>query len=176
MESRNKILDKAKKLKELADRGIDGEKDTAIRMLNAYKKKHKILDIELTDHKIDESTFRGYTKEQIYAMMAEELKMQGMYVAAKGYYNLMKNQEKIQQFRTVASNKQKLIRWEYNEKNFSFSGHIGSRSFFDIQQTRSGAMLYRAGLEKLKKELSFKSVDEAKAYCEKIRSSINIHE
>jgi hypothetical protein len=46
-QEREKILGKAKKLKALADRGIDGEKDTAKRMYDTYKLKFKITDAEV---------------------------------------------------------------------------------------------------------------------------------
>jgi len=47
---RSKIIDKAKKLKELADRGVGGEKENAKRMYDAYKKKHNITDEEVEGH------------------------------------------------------------------------------------------------------------------------------
>ena len=40
---RTKILDRAKKLKELADRGIDGEQVNAKDMLEKYMAKHNVL-------------------------------------------------------------------------------------------------------------------------------------
>lgn len=46
-EDRNKILEKAKKLKELALRGVDGEMDNAKVMLENYMKKHNISEEEL---------------------------------------------------------------------------------------------------------------------------------
>jgi len=48
---RKKILDKAKKLKELADRGIGGEKVNAKYMLENYMKKHNIKMEEIESHK-----------------------------------------------------------------------------------------------------------------------------
>jgi hypothetical protein len=169
---RKKILDKAKKLKELADRGVGGEKDNAIRMLSAYMEKHNITDNELTGHKLDDNTFRGYTKEQIYAMFAEELNMRGLFVAAKGYVNLMKNNDKLQQLKNKIADKQKTIRWDYDSKNFSYTGYVGSENLFDIQQTSDGALLYRAGKSKFEKEIEFKSIDDAKKYCEQIKSEV----
>lgn len=38
MSERYQIIDKAKKIKGLADRGVDGEKDTATRMYAIYNK------------------------------------------------------------------------------------------------------------------------------------------
>lgn len=49
-EARNKILDKAKKLKELALRGVDGEMANAKVMLDGYMLKHKISEEELENH------------------------------------------------------------------------------------------------------------------------------
>lgn len=50
-----KIIDKAKKLKELADRGIGGEKENAIRMYEAHKQKHNLTDDQVTGR-----TFTSY--------------------------------------------------------------------------------------------------------------------
>ena len=169
---RKKILDKAKKLKELADRGVGGEKDNAIRMLTAYMEKHGISDTELTGHKLDDNTFKGYTKEQIYAMFEAELNMRGLFVVAKGVVNIMKNGDKLQQLKNKIADKQKNIRWEFNQNNFSYAGYVGSENLFDLQQTSDGALLYRTGKSKLEKEIPFKSVDEAKNYCEQIKSEV----
>jgi len=169
---RKKILDKAKKLKELADRGIGGEKDNAIRMLSAYRENHNITDNELNGHKLDDNTFKGYTKEQIYAMFTEELNMRGLFIVAKGYLNLMKNNDKLQELKNKISEKQKNIRWEYNEDDFCYIGHVGSENLFDIQVTSDGASLYRTGKVNLDKEIKFKSVREAKHYCQEIKSKV----
>ena len=46
---RNSIISKAKKLKELAERGVGGEKENAKMMFDAYIKKHNITEEELTN-------------------------------------------------------------------------------------------------------------------------------
>ena len=48
----NKYIETAKKLKTLAERGIDGEKINAQKMLSAYLKKHKINIDDVTDKKM----------------------------------------------------------------------------------------------------------------------------
>jgi hypothetical protein len=46
-DEREKIIEKALKLRELANRGIGGEKDNAITMLKSYREKHSITDDEM---------------------------------------------------------------------------------------------------------------------------------
>lgn len=46
-EEREYIVEKARKIRELANRGIQGEKTTAIKKLEEYKEKHNITDDEL---------------------------------------------------------------------------------------------------------------------------------
>jgi ADP-Ribosyltransferase in polyvalent proteins len=46
-EERERIIEKALKIRELANRGIGGEKETAIRMLESYKEKHSITDEDM---------------------------------------------------------------------------------------------------------------------------------
>jgi hypothetical protein len=55
---RDKIIDKAKKLKELADRGVDGEKETAQRMYDSYKQKHNLTDEDVDGHDYTEEFIR----------------------------------------------------------------------------------------------------------------------
>lgn len=55
MTGQAQIIDKAKKLKELAERGIDGEKDTAKRMYGVYKEKHNLTDAQVMGHSYTES-------------------------------------------------------------------------------------------------------------------------
>jgi len=47
MENLEKILSRARKLKELANRGVDGEKETAIATYNAYLKKYNLQDSDI---------------------------------------------------------------------------------------------------------------------------------
>lgn len=46
-EEREKIIEKALKLRELANRGVGGEKENAVRMLSNYREKHSITDDEM---------------------------------------------------------------------------------------------------------------------------------
>lgn len=57
---RSKIIDKAKKLRELANRGIDGEKETAKRMYDAYKEKHNLTDEEVDGHEYTDEFFKEF--------------------------------------------------------------------------------------------------------------------
>ena len=49
------IIDRAKKLKELAERGISGEKDNAKRMYDLHKQKYNLTDEQVVGHKYTES-------------------------------------------------------------------------------------------------------------------------
>lgn len=61
-EERAKIIDKAKKLKELADRGVGGEKENAKRMYEAYKKKHNLTDEDVKGHEYTEDFKKNFSK------------------------------------------------------------------------------------------------------------------
>ena len=75
---RNKILDKAKKLKELADRGIGGEKDNAKVMLEKWMLKHNITMNELEGHTISDSSYGNMSDEEFYKVMLTEFVAFGM--------------------------------------------------------------------------------------------------
>lgn len=77
IENRTKIIEKALKLQELANRGIDGEKDNASRMLDAYKKKHKITEQELKSTSLNDSEFLNMTPEEFLKHMDFDLKILG---------------------------------------------------------------------------------------------------
>ena len=70
---RSEVLDKAKKLKALADRGVGGEMANAKVMFDKYKQKHSITEDELNEYKesshyanmSDEAFLREMTKEAI---------------------------------------------------------------------------------------------------------------
>ncbi len=66
-DDRHKIVEKAHKLKALADRGIDGEKETAILMLDRYRKKFNVTDMELDDMPQD----KKYTEDDFENLMNE---------------------------------------------------------------------------------------------------------
>jgi len=80
-EERARIIDKAKKLKELADRGIDGEKETAQRMYDAYKKKHNLTDEDVKGHKYTEdfiNDIKNMTDEEILETIGKGLILLGV--------------------------------------------------------------------------------------------------
>lgn len=54
---REKIIDKAKKLKELANRGVGGEQENARRMLETHKEKYNITDREIDGHSYSNDFF-----------------------------------------------------------------------------------------------------------------------
>jgi hypothetical protein len=72
-QERNKILDKAKKLKELADRGIGGEKENAKVMLEKYMLKHNITMNEIQGHTINDSSYGNMSDEEFYKVMLSEI-------------------------------------------------------------------------------------------------------
>jgi hypothetical protein len=73
MESRKKILDKAKKLKELAERGIGGEKENAKAMLEKYMIKHEISDAEIYSYKpSSDSDYSKMTDDQFLQLIIIE--------------------------------------------------------------------------------------------------------
>lgn len=165
-EERIKILDKAKKLKALADRGVGGEKENAYRMLGLYMKKHNITENELKFHRNNEDTFKGLTKEEIYQQFEEEMNMKGMFVWGKGMANMMRNRDKLQQFKSKIS-KPVEIEWRENEQNFTVKGYVNGYMIFDIQKTKNGAVLYPT--QKLTTEMEFDSVEKAKEYCDSMK-------
>ena len=71
---RNKILNKAKKLKELSERGIGGERENAKIMLEKYMLKHNILEKELNIYnESDTFSYKHMTDEQFLQMIIIEL-------------------------------------------------------------------------------------------------------
>jgi hypothetical protein len=63
-EDREKIIEKALKLRELANRGVGGEKQNAIRMLAAHREKHSITDSEMNLFTSIESTYYDTMNEE----------------------------------------------------------------------------------------------------------------
>ena len=72
MESRKKILDKAKKLKELAERGVGGEKENAKSMLEKYMIKHEISDEEIYSYEPSSDDYSKMTDEQFIQLIIIE--------------------------------------------------------------------------------------------------------
>lgn len=75
---RTKILDKAKKLKELADRGVGGEQDNAKDMLEKYMAKHNISFAEIGGHSISGSIYANMSQEDFYKEMVSDLIIVGL--------------------------------------------------------------------------------------------------
>lgn len=72
MESRGKILDKAKKLQELSNRGIDGEQSNAKYFLEKHIQKYGITDTELNSHVISDE-YSKMSNKDFYNLMLYEL-------------------------------------------------------------------------------------------------------
>lgn len=80
-EERARIIDKAKKLKELADRGVGGEKDNAKRMYEAYKKKHNLTDEDVKGHKYSDdfiNDIKNMSDEELLEMIGKGLIILGV--------------------------------------------------------------------------------------------------
>ena len=72
--SANKIIELAKKLKALADRGIGGEKINAEAMLNALMKKHKITAEDIEGEKTQEYFLKlDPTQVRIFNQIAKKI-------------------------------------------------------------------------------------------------------
>jgi hypothetical protein len=79
---RVKIIDKAKKLRELATRGVDGEKDNAIRMYDFHKEKHGLTDADVDGHAYSQDFMVNFSKmsdEEYQQMMTGVLKLANMF-------------------------------------------------------------------------------------------------
>lgn len=75
-EDRSKILSKAKKLHELAVRGVDGEMDNAKKMLAIYMEKHNITQEEINGYSSNDysnSNLSSMTDEEFIKEMITEL-------------------------------------------------------------------------------------------------------
>lgn len=165
---RIKILDKAKKLKALADRGIGGEKENATRMLGLYMEKHNIKESELNSHRINEDTFRGLTKEEIYKKFEEEMGLKGMFIWGKGVANLMRNRDKLNQFKSKIT-KPVEINWYENKSYFTIKGYVNGKFIFDIQRIKKGVILYPTLYLKLEKDMNFDTLEAAVEYCNSMK-------
>ena len=161
---REKILDKACKLKELADRGIDGEKDNAIRFLATYKEKHGISDQELRRHKIkDEHQYRSFNTDAMIKNMTDDLIAKGYDILATSYKHILNNAVKLHQMKQRYSNAKPEIKWKHDSENYTFKGFVSDILNFDIQQTKQGATLYKS--RGVSVNMNFASVGEAKSFC-----------
>lgn len=78
MEERDKIIEKALKLRELALRGVDGEKETAQRMFDTFKQKHSITDEELDSASLkSDSEYFNMTADEFFKHIEVDIQMLG---------------------------------------------------------------------------------------------------
>lgn len=98
---RTKILDRAKKLKELADRGIDGEQVNAKDMLEKYMAKHNISIDEIGGHSISGSIYANMSQEDFYKEMVSDLIAVGLDLL---FYNFKGNKSKFKEHRDNSLN------------------------------------------------------------------------
>lgn len=170
---REKILDKARKLKELADRGEGGEKENAINFLKIYMEKHKISEKELYAHKIkDENQFKGFGTDAMIKNMVAELQAKGLMIQAKTLESLHYNNRIINNLK-LKINARPALQWFHDERNFSYKGMYNDVVYFDIQQTKDGATLYRSN--GISANMKFLSVDAAIFFCNGLFNS-NTHQ
>lgn len=98
---RTKILDKAKKLKELADRGVDGEQVNAKDMLEKYMAKHNISIDEIGGHNISGSIYANMSQEEFYKEMVSDLIIVGLDLL---FFNINGNKSKFKEHRDNSLN------------------------------------------------------------------------
>lgn len=93
MENRTKIIDKALKLKELAIRGVDGEKDNAQRMLDVWKEKHSITEEELEKSTLSKnSEYATMDVSDFMKAMNDDIRAIGFSMLIFGLGKLFKNE------------------------------------------------------------------------------------
>lgn len=90
--TRTEQLDKAKKLLELARRGVGGEMENAKRMLEQFKTKYNITEADLNGHTYSDS-FRKYKKSD-KEFMDELSPLIGLAILLFGIYLKEKMKEK----------------------------------------------------------------------------------
>jgi hypothetical protein len=92
-ENRTKIIDKALKLKELAIRGVDGEKENAQRMLDVWKEKHSITDEELEKSTLSKnSEYAGMNVDDFMKAMQEDIRAIGFSMLIFALGKIFKNE------------------------------------------------------------------------------------
>lgn len=168
---REKILDKARKLKELADRGEGGEKENAINFLKVYMEKHNISEKELYAHKIkDESQFRGFSTDTMIKNMVAELQAKGLMIQAKTIEYIHSNNRIINNLK-IRMTPRPILTWVHDERNFTYRGICNDIVYFDIQQTKVGATLYKSN--GISVNMKFNSLDSAIHFCKELFNSNN---
>ncbi len=105
-EERRKILDKAKKLKELADRGVDGEMANAKDMLEKYMKKHDIKMSEIESHNYSSHTeFSGMTDKEFLNEILKDVLAVGIGLMLSSFFGGGMNAEFKEQSINMLKNK-----------------------------------------------------------------------
>jgi len=102
-EEREKIIEKALKLRELANRGVGGEKQNAIRFLETYKTKHNLTDEELNSFvTFGDSWYDSVTKEEQATGFARWFKRSVAYDYEKNtpivFYHYSREAERFTEF------------------------------------------------------------------------------
>ncbi len=160
MDSRKDILDKAKKLEELAIRGVGGERDNAKTFLISYKKKHAISDQELRFHR-QADEFKNVSVDDFLNGLAQELFGIGLQLFRAGIRAIIGNSDKLNKM----ASKEVPVTWEYDPNTYTYTGRIGHLTLFDIQETRKGCTLYKCA-NMVDTPMSFLSIILAKEFCE----------
>lgn len=138
-EERERIIEKALKIRELVNRGIDGEKASAIERLNSYKEKHGITDEELNSFKnIDDEWWNNLSNEERGSKFSIWFKNSVSIYKGKPviFYHKSRTEEKFTEFKNDLGNKL------YNDDtNYGFHfvhhedknsiQHIGKYQYFD---------------------------------------------
>lgn len=92
-EERKKILEKAAKLKTLAERGYKGEKDNAERMYKMYVEKNKITESEIKSLKFTrENKFYDMTAAEFFKHIEIDLQMFAYSMLIFGIGRFMRNE------------------------------------------------------------------------------------
>jgi len=134
---RAKIIDKAKKLKELADRGVDGEQETAKRMYDAYKKKYDLTDEDVNEHSYTEDFYnqiKDMTDDEIIEFIAKGLIVLGIGLLFSFLFSSVvnknsKNKTKdVHDFFTEVKTKTKKTRTKTKKSNSSGVIRIGTKN------------------------------------------------
>jgi len=102
-EEREKLIEKALKLRELANRGVGGEKQNAIRFLESHKTKHNITDEELNSFiSFGDSWYDSIPKEERATGFARWFKRSIAYDYEKNapivFYHRSRTDERFSEF------------------------------------------------------------------------------
>lgn len=91
-EERINIINKAIKLRELSIRGVDGEKDNAKRMYDAFVIKHNITNDEInTSSYKNNNEYANMTSKEFFKHIEVDINMLGFSMVLVGLGRLFKN-------------------------------------------------------------------------------------